>query len=197
MGNTAAEAGNYTAEARLRYRNKENYEEPSVPELRWRIARKKIDLSQVRWNYDDSTLFIYDDKPKEVSLVGVPDEVEVVYIDNSKINAGTYTAKARLIYDNRNCEADDIPDLRWRIARASYDTSGVYWTYEKPFIYDGSEKSISLKGVPASINVRYRDNKASGIGTYTAKAYLTYDSDNYEVPDIPTAIDWSIVAEEE
>jgi hypothetical protein len=192
-GNKGIEAGNYTAEAILRYQNKENYEEPTVPALKWRIRKKKIDTSDVAWNYDSSTLFVFDDKPKEVNLVGLPVDVDVVYIDNSKINAGTYVARARLIYDTRNCELDEIPDLRWRIGKASYDTTGVHWTYEKPFKYDGGEKSITLSGVPSSISVRYRDNRASAIGTYTAKAYLTYDSDNYEMPEIETTIDWAIV----
>lgn len=189
-GNKGTEAGGYTAEARLRYRHRENFEEPAVPELRWRIAKKQIDLSDVRWDYDSP--FVYDDKPKEVKLTGIPEGVEAAYVENSRINAGTYTARARLIFDSRNCEAPDIPDLEWRIEKASYDTSGVRWDYEKPFEYDGSEKSISLKGLPSQISVRYRDNKASSAGTYTAKAYLTYDSDNYEAPDIETTIDWEI-----
>ena len=192
LENRAIEAGTYVAEARLSYRNSENYEEPVVSELKWRITRKKIDTSDIRWDYDEDTLFVYDEKPKEVKLISVPDEVEVVYTDNSKINAGTYTARARLIYDTHNCEADEIPDLRWKIAKAEYDTSDVHWNYEEPFSYDGTEKSIALEGVPSSINVRYRDNRALAAGTYTAKAYLTYDNDNYEEPDIETTIEWEI-----
>jgi uncharacterized protein YcfJ len=196
VGNKGVDAGGYTAEAKLSYKHKENFEAPSVPELRWKIAKKPLDLSEVKWNYGDDTVFVYDDKAKEVKLEGVPEGIEVVYTDNCKINAGTYTARARTIYDTRNCEIDKIPELRWRIDKATYDTSGAYWTYEKPFRYDGNEKSIVLKGVPDSIAVRYRDNKASAIGTYTAKAYLKYDSDNYEAPEIETTIDWAIIGKE-
>ena len=192
LDNRAIEAGTYIAEARLSFRNSDNYEEPVAPEFKWRISRRKIDTSEVRWDYGEETNFVYDEKPKEVRLTGVPEEVEVVYTDNSKINAGTYTARARLIYDTHNCEADDIPDLRWKIAKAQYDTSAVHWNYDGSFSYDGTEKSIDLAGVPASVNVRYRDNRASSAGTYTAKAYLTYDADNYEEPDIDTTIDWEI-----
>lgn len=190
IGNKAIEAGGYTAEARLRYRHKENFEAPAVPECKWRIVKKQIDVSGVAWDYEGA--FVYDDKPKEVKLTGVPEGMDVVYTDNSRINAGTYTARARLIYDTHNCEAEDIPDLKWRIDKAVYDTSGVRWTYEEPFEYDGTEKSIKLKGVPKAISVRYRDNKAIAAGMYTAKAYLTYDSDNYEAPEIETTIDWEI-----
>lgn len=192
-GNKAVEVGSYMAEAKLRYRDRNNYEEPMMPEFKWRIEKRKIDISNVRWDYEKGTLMVYDGQPKEVRLVGVPKEVEVIYIDNSKINAGTYNARARMTYDTRNCEVDDIPDLRWTIEKASYETDNVHWTYERPFEYDGRDKSISLCNLPNSIGVRYRDNRASAIGTYTAKAYLTYDSDNYNEPAIDTTIDWSIV----
>ena len=196
VGNKGIEAGGYTAEAKLRYRHKENFEAPSVPELRWRIAKKELDLSEVKWNYGDDTVFVYDDKAKEVKLEGVPEDIEVVYTDNCKINAGTYTARARLIYDTRNCEAVEIPDLKWRILRAKYDTSAVHWDYDEPFEYDGTEKHITLKGVPWQIAVRYRDNRAIAPGKYTAKAYLTYDNENYEAPEIDTTIDWEIAGKE-
>ncbi|MBQ3291673.1 MAG: BspA family leucine-rich repeat surface protein [Mogibacterium sp.] len=192
-GNKAIEAGNYTAEASLDFSNKDNFETPEVPDLKWRIRKKKISTENASWNYDASTLFVYDEKPKEVKLVGLPQDVDVVYIDNIKINAGTYTARARLTYDTRNCEADEIPDLKWTIHKANYDVEHVHWSYDKPFKYDAYEKSIVLRNVPKSIDIRYRDNKASAVGTYTAKAYLTYDSENYNPPEIDTTIDWEIV----
>ena len=192
-GNKATEAGNYTAEVTLDYINKDNYEAPQLPDLKWVIRKKKISTADVRWNYDESTLFVYDEKPHEVKLIGVPSEIEVVYIDNVKINAGTYTARARMTYDSRNCEAEEISDLKWKIEKANYDTDRVYWSYDKPFKYDAYEKSIVLRNVPKSIDVRYRDNKATAVGTYTAKAYLTYDSENYNAPEIDTTIDWEIV----
>ena len=46
--------------------------------------------------------------------------------------------------------------------------------------------------MPEGISVRYRDNKAIAAGKYTAKAYISYDSDNYEAPEIETTIDWEI-----
>jgi len=192
-GNRGLEAGNYTAEVFLSYQSKENYEEPQVPALRWKIHKKRIDTSRIAWDYDETECFTFDGKQKTVSLTGVPEDTEVIYTDNVKIGAGVYVARAKLIYDTKNCEADSVPDLGWRIKKAVYDTSGTHWNYEKPFRYNGGEKSIALEGLPESIAVRYRDNKASAIGTYTAKAYLTYDSDNYEEPDVDTMIDWAII----
>lgn len=192
-GNRATEAGAYLAEVKLKYRDKNNYEEPTMPECKWRIEKKIIDISNIRWDYEEGSLMVYDGQPKEVKLVGVPKDVEVIYIDNCKINAGTYKARARFSYDTRNCEVGNVPDLVWTIEKATYKIEDVHWTYERPLEYDGSDKSISLCNMPSSIGVRYRDNRASAIGTYTAKAYLTYDSDNYNEPDIDTTIEWSIV----
>ena len=72
----------------------------------------------------------------------------------------------------------------------------VRWDYDEPFEYDGTEKHITLKGVPWQIAVRYRDNRAIAPGRYTAKAYLTYDNENYETPEIDTTIDWEITGKE-
>lgn len=196
-GHKGIEAGNYIAEVTLKYINKENFEVPSIPNLKWTIAKKKIDTTNVRWDYDESTVFVYDEKPKEVKLNDLPEEIEVVYLDNVKINAGIYTARAVLTYDTDNYEVDPVSDIRWKIEKADYDTDNVYWNYEKPFIYDAYEKRITLRNVPKSIDVRYRDNKASAIGTYTAKAYLTYDRENYNAPEVETTIDWEIVEREE
>ena len=116
----------------------------------------------------------------------------MIYTNNRKINAGRYTAKAYLVYDVRNYEVPDIPDLRWQIKKAVIDTSQTHWTYQKPFKYDGYEKKVVLGNVPRSVNVRYKDNTAVMVGIYTAKAYIDYDSENYEPPEIETSIDWEI-----
>ena len=53
---------------------------------------------------------------------------------------------------------------------------------------------MSVHDAARNFDQRYRDNKASAVGTYTAKAYLTYDSENYNAPEIDTTIDWAIVS---
>ena len=39
-------------------------------------------------------------------------------------------------------------------------------------------------------------NPVDEAGKYTAKAYISYDSDNYNAPEIDTTIDWAIVSGE-
>ena len=196
-GNRGIEAGTYIAEVRFNYLDADNYNAPVMPALRWRIQRQKINTDDMVWNYNDNSSFIYDGTVKEVALVGVPAGVDVMYINNAKINAGTYVAKARLSYDTKNYEAEDVPDLVWTINKANFDTSEVYWDYEEPFLYDGTEKKVSLKNLPSTIVARYMDNRAILIGSYTAKAYLSYNTDNYEEPNIDTTVEWEIVKEYE
>jgi hypothetical protein len=87
----------------LDYMNKENYEAPVIADVKWRILKKKIDTSEVVWDYNEVAGFVFDNKLKAVSLIGVPEDVEVVYTDNVKAGAGTYVARAKLVYDTRNC----------------------------------------------------------------------------------------------
>lgn len=192
-GNKATDAGAYTATVTFRYKNAENYEAPEMKPFRWKINKKPINTDSIEWNYNESTMFVYDEQIKEIKLIGVPNDVEVVYVNNSKIDAGSYIAKAKLIYDTKNFEAKEIPDCIWKIAKANLDTSEVRWSYDEPFRYDGEAKKITLKNLPAKISVRYMDNVATEIGSYKAKAYLTYNTDNYNPPAIETSIDWEIV----
>lgn len=192
-GNKATEAGSYTATASFKYKNPENYESPEIEPLRWRIQKCRINTENVSWNYNESTLYVFDEQLKEIKLIGVPRDVDVVYVNNCKINAGTYVAKAKFTYDTKNYIADEIPDCLWKIEKATLDTSKVKWNYNGPFKYDGSMKKIVLTNVPSKIDVRYMDNKATEIGAYTAKAYLTYNTANYNLLDIDTTIEWEIV----
>ena len=192
-GNKAVEAGSYTADVVLKYKNPECYEEPDFPALRWKVQKKIIDTSAIKWNYGKGSMLVYDGQLKEVRLIGVPKELEVTYINNSKINAGTYTARAKLAYDTKNYElSNPITDCIWTIEKAYLDTARVRWDYTEPFEYDSNERTVSLVNVPNQIEVRYRDNKASAIGTYTAKAYLTYNKTNYNDVLIDTTLEWEI-----
>lgn len=192
-GNTATDAGNYTAEAILTCDDPDNYETPKVLPMRWRIHRQKINTDDIFWNYNEGSYYAYNGQVKTVELVGLPEGVSAVYMNNQRINAGNYIAKARLVYDTKNFYADEVPDLVWKIEKANFDTSNTFWDYEGPFEYDGHEKRIYLRNVPSGIDVRYMDNRATAIGSYTAKAYLSYNTDNYREPNIERTIEWEII----
>ncbi len=79
----------------------------------------------------------------------------------------------------------------YRIRKADYDVSGVYWS-TGDFVYDGEEKEVTLSGLPDGVTLRgYTGNKACGAGAYLAVPVLSYDLRNYNPPSIP-ALDWEI-----
>ena len=117
-GNTATNAGTYTATATLSY-DSNNYNVTGAPaDLEWVINKAKIDVSNVQWDYTGP--FTYDGSAKTVVLAAntVPAGVSVAYANNTYTNVGTYTATATLsLNDAANNELVGYPvtTLDWEI----------------------------------------------------------------------------------
>ncbi len=78
-------------------------------------------------------------------------------------------------------------ELSVSVVRADYDMSGVRWENTLA-VYDGTEKSAQLTGLPSGVYVKeYVGNSATLAGEYPIRAYLGYDSDNYNPPVLPEA----------
>ena len=61
--------------------------------------------------------------------------------------------------------------------------SNVVWDYSEPFVYDGIEKIVALRGLPTGVNVTYRNNRGIDAGIFIAEAFFTVDDEkNYEIP---------------
>ncbi len=127
------------------------------------------DMSGVRWNYSEE--FTYDGTAKKVELVGLPSGVSVKsYLDNEKTDAGKYSAKAVLAYDEKNYNEPTVDDCSWEIGKA-YMT-GI--TFESAIVeYDGTIHRIEVVGnIPADseVVVKYDGEEADGVsevGEYT------------------------------
>lgn len=63
------------------------------------INKANYDFSHVSWT---ATKFLYNGANQTVALTGLPDGVSVTYVNNVKLNPGSYTAKASLSYDTVN-----------------------------------------------------------------------------------------------
>ena len=150
------------------------------------INKKELDFSNVYWNYFSP--YTYDREKKVVELVNVPEEVNIIYENNTAVNAGNYTAKAKLDYNQENYEIiNDNVDLSqdWTIKKATIDMFFVSWSYKtQQFIYDGSEKRVELINIPNGVNVNYTGNTAIKAGLYTAEVELIYDNLNYELINV-------------
>ena len=98
----------------------------------------------------------------------------------SATNAGRYEITFTLT-DSRNFIWEDgfSGSVVWQILRADYDLGGI--TFEDAtFTYDGSEKSVFVKGVlPEGLSVEYSGNGRINAGTYSVTATFAGDYDNY------------------
>jgi surface protein len=158
------------------------------------ILKPEIDVSEITWYYVNP--FTYDTTTHTVTLVGVPNLVTVTYENNTATNAGTYSASVTITYDTDNYElVGTIEPLTWVIDKATYDLTGVTWSYEgTPFTYDQDMHEVTVSGLPDGVTVStYDGNSASEPGTYTATVTLVGDTTNYEVP-VLEGITWEIFA---
>lgn len=118
-------------------------------------------------------------------MTGLPEGVSASLRGNKAVEAGVYIAEAVLnIQDASNYNMPVMPDCKWKIEKAVYDMSDTRWDREEPFVYDGTEKYISLTGLPEGVSASYSGNRGTGAGSYTAEAVLSYDETNYRRPSV-------------
>lgn len=196
LGNTATNAGDYTASVTISYDTNTYDISGSIPELFWVIDQVTIDVSTVAWDYEEA--FIYTGSPFTVLLINVPELITVTYEGNTETNAGTYVASVSISYDTVNYDVNwQITNLDWIIDQATYDLSNVTWSYDgTPFAYDMTEKTVTITGgLPTGVTVvSYEGNKATAPGTYTTTVVFAYDTINYEEPVLAEFV-WEIFAQ--
>lgn len=109
------------------------------------------------------------------SIVGVPFEQLIISYEN---------AESLRCFDSRvsvSCLGFS-ETMEITVGKADYDMSGVNWN-EEVFVYDGTEKTVSIHGLPEGLYVKeYHGQTGINAGEYLAKAFFNYDSDNYNSP---------------
>ena len=186
--NKGTNAGIYNAKVTLTL---EGYK---TLELTAKLTINKInyDMSSAQWDYENA--YTYNGNEQSVAVVNLPQGVTVKqYQNNTKTNAGNYTASVEFNYDTVNHNQPTLANLNWTINKASYDMSNVQWNYNNPFVYDGNEKEILIVGLPQGVTVsQYQNNKKIEAGTYTASAVLNYDTTNYNAISVDDCV-WRII----
>ncbi|MCI5744754.1 MAG: hypothetical protein MR270_00485 [Erysipelotrichaceae bacterium] len=198
--NVKTDAGTYTASVVITLKDEfaSNYVlVGSVDDLSWKINKAEVSLADVSWDY--TAPFTYDGTEKTVTLVNVPEKVNVTYTDNAKTDAGTYTANAAITLKDEFASnyvlVGNVDDLSWKINKAEVSLADVSWDYTNPFIYDGTEKTVTVVNVPEKANVTYTDNVKTDAGTYTATAAITLKDEfasNYVLVGSVDDLSWII-----
>ncbi|MDE6667870.1 MAG: MBG domain-containing protein [Clostridia bacterium] len=105
------------------------------------IEKGDYNMSDVTWVY--SSAFTYDGSTKTIYLTGLPSGVTANYSNNSKVNAGTYSASvSSWNYDSTNYNApSSVASKSWTINRATIDEP----TFSKTnFDYSTSQQSFTI-----------------------------------------------------
>ncbi|HBP44125.1 MAG TPA: hypothetical protein DD621_05650 [Clostridiales bacterium] len=139
--------------------------------------------------FNDAT-YNYDGTQKELLISGnLPNGANVVYTNNTGVNAGVYNANAKITcngYSELNLSA------KMTINKVSYNMTSALWNYTNAFTYDGAEKSVVVNNLPIGVTVKtYKGNKNTEAGIYTASVEFNYDSSNYNKPVINDCV-WTI-----
>ena len=117
----------------------------------------------------------YDGGEHEIIIAGeLPDGVSIVYENNKGTNAGVYNAKATLTLEGyKTLELT----AKLTINKLNYDMSTAHWNYESEFVYNGSEQSVEVLGLPQGVTVKqYQNNAKTNAGNYTASVKFNYDT---------------------
>ena len=171
----------------------ENVDKDITVHAKWGdVQKQNYDMSGVKF---ESKSVVFSGESHSIFISGkLPDGVTVDYINNGKINAGTYTVTAKFTGDS--VYYNPIPDKNATliINKAEYDMSAVSFLGSEK-IYSGERFSIKIGGtLPAGVSVKYF-NVDGGVfagktdrGDYPITARFYGDAENYKtIPDM-TAI---------
>lgn len=177
-------AGSYTVTLRFTVKSTEYNQIPDMTAVLTVLPRE----TEVRW---ESTSFVYDGTSKQpfayyTDIYGARIPLQVV---GSAVTVGDgYVASAVCSDGNYALLGDSTAFV---IRKADYDMTGVFWTGSK-FVYNGERHAVYLSGLPDGVRVvGYINNSAVDAGDYSAKAIITYDTENFNPPCVED-YSWSI-----
>ena len=197
--NKETNAGTYNAIAIVEY-DEINYniinDEHLVLIQQWTINKAQIDMWSVRWDYSATQPFTYDGNEKEVKLINLPQGISANYENNTKTNAGTYTARATLSYNTTNYELINInfnETINWTINKQQVDKPNKV---SGRLFYNGQEQTgVNYNAEDKDILFTVSGNAtATNAGEYSA-TFALIDTNNYEWNDKTTTnvvIEWEI-----
>ena len=186
--NKQTNAGSHTVEYRFEFSEEiaKNYNTVENKTYTFVINKGNISPDQITFN----KTFIYEkDEPKAPTAAdfNFPAGVSASAIEvTAQTNAGTYSATLTLAYESEallNYNNVETIVVSWSINKATFNTSSVAWSETKTFTYDGTQKSVTISGLPEGLDVvGYTNNVQTDAGTYTASVQFDYDELNYEAP---------------
>ena len=136
--------------------------------------------------------FIYDGKAKLPSAYFINElGSKITLTPSGVVTNATESAVATVTEPSDNYRFLN-PTASFSVAKADFDLSGICWSAEK-IVYCGTPVSVTLSGLPDGLQViGYTDNTGTDVGNYLAKALFSFDTRNYNPPEIPH-YNWDII----
>ena len=172
--NGKTNAGGYTVTASFTVSG--NYEE--IPDMTATLTINKATYDMSGVDFSAKTV-IYNGGTHSLEAKNLPDGVSVEYDDNDQVNAGRYVVTANFVYDYLNYNEIASMQALLIINKATYNMDDVSFVGQT-FTYDGTPKSIYITGtLPVGVNVSYKNNAQTNVGSYSIIAEFSGDTDNY------------------
>lgn len=115
------------------------------------ILKATFDMTDVAWNYNEATSYIYNGATYEVKLNNLPEVITPIYTENSGIDAKTYNASVKLEYDTTNYNTvDEIAGIEWKIEQAN---ATVTWDSLEAYVYNATEYSYPTATINSVLRV--------------------------------------------
>ena len=151
------------------------------------------DIKELGIEFNGAT-FIYDGTEKSLSVNNLPEEFNISYENNGKVDAGEYEVKA-IITGNENYNGEITLTATMTISPKEIRLT---WIDRGPFIYNGEKqvfKPQPVEGVEITVDVE--GGNGIDVGTYTAVASttnknytLTNNRQDYEIVAKKLKVTW-------
>ncbi len=136
--------------------------------------------------------------PANVTLSGTTVTKDGAAHEGAILDVGVYVITRTFTTSDDNYDAPANVVTTLTVTPKDADLSGLVWEGRDGFVYDGTEKTVSLAGLPDYVVPTYGGTcSATDSGSYTATATLASNDPNYKIPDGFTVPDltWQIAAQ--
>lgn len=217
---TFSNVGTYTVTPVIVQNDTENYEivdyERSEYSRTWTITKKKFNASDFTWSSDN--IQPYNGWPQTVSFNYPDNAVECLNIrpvidianniTNEATNAGTYTAKVTIDYDENLYEIiGTIPlEYEWVIPKAELTFENASWHFDFSSVtqipyHQSYYLRPQVSYVGSSVTYTHYNSQGQVVsdgylecGTYRTVATVDYDTNNYYIEDASKLeFEWTVV----
>ena len=119
--------------------------------------------------------FVYDGLPHSIQVDGAPSFAQITYINNNKVEIGTYVVTA--IINANNYNTFTISANLTITDPSLLNFEGISFE-DNTFIYNGMSKYLTVVGAPSFATITYEGNNQIEVGVYTVKATISAEGYN-------------------